>query len=118
MRCPKCQSENAARAKFCNDCGTRLEQLCPSCRAANPLGGKFCSECGQLLGASQAGSQEASPIVTRPTTPREERRWATLLFADLSGFTKLSEELDPEDVKALAHRCTQRLGEEAVRFGG
>jgi class 3 adenylate cyclase/tetratricopeptide (TPR) repeat protein len=49
---------------------------------------------------------------------REERRWATLLFADLSGFTALSEGLDPEDVKALAHHCTERLSQEVQRFGG
>jgi class 3 adenylate cyclase/tetratricopeptide (TPR) repeat protein len=40
------------------------------------------------------------------------------LFADLSGFTTLSEKMDPEDVKALAHRCTGRLSEEVRRFGG
>jgi class 3 adenylate cyclase/tetratricopeptide (TPR) repeat protein len=41
-----------------------------------------------------------------------------LLFADLSGFTTLSEKMDPEDVKALAHRCTGRLSAEVPRFGG
>jgi class 3 adenylate cyclase/tetratricopeptide (TPR) repeat protein len=53
-----------------------------------------------------------------PAAPREERRWATLLFADLSGFTSLSARLDPEDVKALAHECTDRLSAEVRRFGG
>lgn len=49
---------------------------------------------------------------------REERRWVTLLFADISGFTAMSEQMDPEDVKAMAHRCTERMGEQVRRFGG
>jgi len=57
-------------------------------------------------------------MAAQATAPREERRWATLLFADLTGFTRLSEQLDPEDVKALAHRCTEGLSEEVRRFGG
>ena len=52
-----------------------------------------------------------------PTGP-EERRWATVLFADLSGFTALAEKMDPEDVKALTQRCIERLCEEVRRFGG
>ncbi|HXG76805.1 MAG TPA: adenylate/guanylate cyclase domain-containing protein, partial [Gaiellaceae bacterium] len=34
-------------------------------------------------------------------TPREERRVVTVVFTDLVGFTERSEELDPEDVRAL-----------------
>src|SRR5439155_9368603 len=46
------------------------------------------------------------------------RRWVTVLFADLSGFTAISGQLDPEDVKALAQRCAERMSEEVRRFGG
>jgi class 3 adenylate cyclase/tetratricopeptide (TPR) repeat protein len=42
----------------------------------------------------------------------------TILFADLSGYTAISERLDPEALKALADRCLGRLGEEVERFGG
>src|SRR4029077_20518177 len=121
MRCPECQSENLVRARFCAECGARMEQLWSSCTAPHRLGSKFCNECGQALDSPKTGAVEctlASPRVTDSASPREERRWATLLFADLSGFTYLSEQLDPEDVKALAHRCTQRLSEEVRRFGG
>lgn len=41
-----------------------------------------------------------------------------MLFADLSGFTALSEKLDPEDVKALAHELAERMGQEVRTFGG
>ncbi len=42
----------------------------------------------------------------------------TVLFADLSGYTAVSERMDPEDVKALVDRCLRRLGEEVTRYGG
>jgi class 3 adenylate cyclase len=42
----------------------------------------------------------------------------TVVFADLAGFTALSEALDPEDVKTLADRCAERIAAEIRRFGG
>lgn len=41
-----------------------------------------------------------------------------MLFADLVGFTALSESLDPEQVKALVDRCFERLAEDIEAFGG
>jgi class 3 adenylate cyclase len=48
----------------------------------------------------------------------EERRIATIMFADLAGFTAMSEGLDPEDVKALASHCSDLMSAEVRRFGG
>jgi class 3 adenylate cyclase/tetratricopeptide (TPR) repeat protein len=42
----------------------------------------------------------------------------TVLFADVSGFTAMSEHMDPEDVKGLADRWANRLSEVVRRFGG
>ncbi|MFN2490056.1 MAG: adenylate/guanylate cyclase domain-containing protein [Actinomycetota bacterium] len=50
--------------------------------------------------------------------PSEERRWATVLFADLSGYTTLSETTDPEDLRAIVDRAMARVGELVVSFGG
>lgn len=33
MECPRCQAENDPTARFCEDCGARLEDVCPSCGA-------------------------------------------------------------------------------------
>src|SRR5262245_49982947 len=46
-----------------------------------------------------------------------ERRQVTVLFADISGFTAMSEKLDPEDVTAAMNACFEML-EEAVRHHG
>jgi class 3 adenylate cyclase/tetratricopeptide (TPR) repeat protein/type II secretory pathway predicted ATPase ExeA len=117
-------------------CGHAFAPVCPSCGAENPPGAKFCIECGTGLagapapapaqrgraptGAPPAGSgAPAAPDHLRPSaTLPEERRKATVLFADLSGYTAVSERMDPEDLKAMVDRALQRLGQEVVRFGG
>jgi class 3 adenylate cyclase/tetratricopeptide (TPR) repeat protein len=52
------------------------------------------------------------------TTVGDERRVATVLFADIVGFTSLSEALDPEKVKNLVDRWFERLVVDITNFGG
>lgn len=61
---------------------------CPACGFDAAAEFSFCPQCGQRL-AVPAAQAEA------------ERRPATVMFADLSDFTTLSEELDPEVVRSL-----------------
>ena len=51
-------------------------------------------------------------------SPSAERKQITVMFADLSGFTALSETADPEDVRNLINACFERIGTVATRFGG
>ena len=99
MTCPSCGTENREGRKFCSECGTALASACPSCGAANEPGEKFCGECGAVLTAS---AEPSAP--SRPTAPAAERRLVTVLFADLVGFTTLSESRDPEEVRELLSR--------------
>ncbi len=48
----------------------------------------------------------------------DERRVATVLFADLVGFTRLSESADPEQIKNIVDQCFERLAAEVVSYGG
>lgn len=41
--------EQTPKGKFCIQCGAALASKCPNCGADIPAGGKFCSECGQKL---------------------------------------------------------------------
>ena len=53
------------------------------------------------------------------TIPQEsERRQATIMFADLSGFTAMSEKMDPEDVTSLMNECFSMMAEVIERHGG
>jgi adenylate cyclase len=47
-----------------------------------------------------------------------DRRIITILFADLSGFTSLTEQLDPERVRQFVARCLDPLCESVTRWGG
>jgi class 3 adenylate cyclase/tetratricopeptide (TPR) repeat protein len=47
-----------------------------------------------------------------------ERRLVTALFADLVGFTPLSERLDPEEVRAIQARYFSQMCAEIARYGG
>lgn len=51
VTCPKCGSQNSSEAKFCNDCGAKLDAdarkaPCVKCSAPVQAGAKFCTECG------------------------------------------------------------------------
>lgn len=52
-KCPKCGSNLPNNAKFCAECGTKLENKCPKCGAVNSIGAKFCPECGEKLGGAK-----------------------------------------------------------------
>jgi adenylate cyclase len=74
---------------------------CPACGTTSPADASFCSRCGAHLAWSAA-----------------ERRIITVLFADLSGFTGLSERLDAEQVHSLITVWLDPLCEAVVRWGG
>jgi class 3 adenylate cyclase/tetratricopeptide (TPR) repeat protein len=118
--CDTCGSANPAEAKFCMSCGAQLERRCPSCGTPAPPEAKFCMSCGSSL--DPAAAPEPSPATAPPpaarATPADERRQVTVLFADLSGYTAVSERMDPESVKALVDRALRRLGDEVTRYGG
>jgi class 3 adenylate cyclase/tetratricopeptide (TPR) repeat protein len=53
-----------------------------------------------------------------PPEPPAERKQATVLFADMSGFTLLSERTDAEEMRALVNQCFDTLGQVIERHGG
>jgi class 3 adenylate cyclase/tetratricopeptide (TPR) repeat protein len=130
MRCPQCGHDNPDGAKFCGECGTRFESRCPSCGTGNPPANKFCHECGQALAPPPApAARFASPqsytpkhlaekILTARTALEGERKQVTVLFADVSGFTSMSERLDPEEVHQLMNRAFELMLGEVHRYEG
>jgi adenylate cyclase len=58
-----------------------------------------------------------TPAAAEEVLP-EERRKATIIFADLSGYTAVSERVDPERMKTVVDRALRRLAEEIERYGG
>src|SRR5947208_1262247 len=114
--CDQCGTENPSGARFCMGCGSPLERRCASCGATAPPEAKFCMSCGASLEPGAAPA--APPPRPKEAAPPEERRRVTVLFADLSGYTAVAEQMDPEALKSLVDLCLRRLGQEVERYGG
>ena len=113
MICPNCGTENREGRKFCGECGLTLASACPSCGAANEPGEKFCGDCGTTLTAATT-----TQTVAQAAAPAAERRLVSVLFADLVGFTTLSESRDSEDVRELLTRYFDTARTTIERYGG
>ena len=77
---------------------------CPRCQTANPEGAKFCLNCGKGL--------EAPPRV------EGERKYVTVLFADVVGSTGLAERLDPEQFAEIMNGAFAFLDASVTKYGG
>ena len=108
--CAACGSLNRAGRKFCAECGATLGISCPNCGTANEPGERFCGECGTLLAGPGAPAERPAVAV--------ERRLVSVLFADLVGFTPLSEDRDAEDVRELLSRYFELATGVIARYGG
>jgi class 3 adenylate cyclase/tetratricopeptide (TPR) repeat protein len=111
MKCPECQFENREGAKFCGKCSERLFLVCSQCDSENPPDNIFCDECGQDLG-EKPKSKELTP------QPEGERKYVTVLFSDLSGYTAMSETLDPEEVKEIMSRIFGEVAQVVDKYEG
>ncbi len=110
MKCPRCQTENPDAKKFCRQCGARILPFCPDCGAEVLPEDKFCGECGQRL-----GGEETEKVIP---ASEGERKHVTVLFSDLSGYTAMSERLDPEEVKGFTTHIFGEIAKIIVKYDG
>jgi class 3 adenylate cyclase/tetratricopeptide (TPR) repeat protein len=111
MKCPKCQFDNREGAKFCGKCRAKLLLVCSQCNSENPPDNVFCDECGQDLRKRQK-PKEPTPL------SEGERKYVTVLFSDLSGYTAMSEKLDPEEVKEIMSRIFGEIAQVVTKYEG
>lgn len=76
---------------------------CSQCGGPLPVAARFCPTC-------------AAPVAE--TGPGEERKVATVLFADLAGSTELGGSLDPERARALLGSFFDAMAAEIAAAGG
>ncbi len=103
MNCPSCQAPVSPGTRFCGNCGSKLAASCPGCRHDNPAGSLYCEACGVPMAQAQGPG---------------DRRVVTVLFTDVSGFTAMSEKLDPEAVTAIVNRFFTVLTRPIYKYGG
>ncbi|MEO7223057.1 MAG: adenylate/guanylate cyclase domain-containing protein [Devosia sp.] len=77
---------------------------CPNCGSANPETAKFCSNCGKPL--------------EKPRSVEGERKFATILFADVARSTAMAEQLDPEDWALIMNGAFSFMNAAVSRYGG
>ena len=120
MHCGHCAAENDAEARFCVRCGAPLATPCPGCGASLPDGARFCPRCGQEVKAasSTAALPPGREVGGGGTTTVSTRKQVTVLFADVSGYTALSEKLDAEEVRDLMDDLWARLDPLITDHGG
>jgi Double zinc ribbon len=123
MRCPCCDTDTPAGAKFCIECGIPLQPRCPQCGADVLPRAKFCAECGAPLTGQTPGPPAApspSPrrdtpgylaekILTSRSTLEGECKQVTVLFADLKGSMELLAHRDPEEACQLLDPVLERM---------
>ena len=96
---------------FCGECGAKLESICPNCKSQNPPQFKFCGKCGHRL-------EEPLPK-ENPIPPSDsERKHVTVLFTDMSGYTAMTEKLDPEEVKEIMGKIFGEISKVVAKYGG
>jgi len=131
MNCPNCNAQNSPRALFCYNCGKPLPLVCPTCGEVSKPGAKFCSHCGTRLREalkivtpldisdhSKSGSTVSDTQSPAIHTSIYERRQVTILFADITGYSTLSEFLDPEEVLDIMHAAYPCLIDPVKERGG
>jgi len=128
MKCPKCQSENPESAKFCVECGGKLEIICPKCDFSNSASFKFCAKCGHNLTLpSEPPPKDLSfdekiekiqrylpegiteKILSQRNKIEGERKQVTVMFCDMEGFTSLVESLGPEEAYSIMDQVYEIL---------
>ena len=106
MKCQSCNHENRDNSNFCTACGLPLISVCSHCQTPAVMDDVFCANCGfrllanNTLGVSmqKKNTQLVQNIQSQNSTEEKhhsERKVVTVLFADISGFTSMSEKLDP-----------------------
>lgn len=129
--CEFCRGPLRAGSRFCGYCGRGVAAalVCRACGARLPPDFRFCDQCGAAAATRSTAVDLAGRSPTLPATmppsllevaarPQEERRTVTVMFADVTGFTSMSEHLDPEEVKETMNLVFDHLTREVVDQGG
>ncbi len=107
INCAKCGSENPHNYNFCNTCGHDLRKTKTSS-----------SEFNYTEPHSYTPKYLADKILTTRSSIEGERKFVTVLFADVANFTSISERLDPEEVHQIMDGCLKILMDEIHKYEG
>ncbi|MCU1500286.1 MAG: hypothetical protein JWM47_4239 [Acidimicrobiales bacterium] len=113
--CAGCGFGNASQARFCESCGISLREHCPGCGASVRAHQKFCRDCGQPLAGMQRG---ALPLDDIEQQLDGERKFATVLFADIANSTELIMDRDAEEANRILEPTVKLMSDAVRHFDG
>jgi len=124
--CPACRTANPPTNKFCSECGQRLTGAAAAPAATTPASPvAAATPVAPAATSARFASPEAytprhlaEKILTSKGAIEGERKIVTVMFSDVSGFTAMSEKLDPEDVHAIMDRVFEVILEAVHRYEG
>jgi len=138
MYCPRCQTDNPEKARFCLNCGLALERHCANCQTELAPGARFCMACGQpvleqtpadvyrlsrltavapgtLLQKIRTSSMEKTK---HPSGSLGEKRTITTLIVDVVGSTRLADQLDLETWMEGMNNAFDRIAPIIYKYEG
>lgn len=71
-----------------------------------------------VVDASVAALREKLAALKPPPSAEQQRKQVTVLFADISGFTAMSETMDVEEVSEMMNALWTRLDQAITEYGG
>lgn len=111
MKCLMCNKINDNNAKYCYACGSKLGAICNKCGGQNLPNSLYCSNCGVSLKFLTDTSDLQNSFSS-------ERKYVTVVFSDLSGYTSMTEKLDPEYVTTFINRVFHKISLVIEKYDG
>lgn len=91
MYCFNCGNKLISKsAESCVFCGVRFKKWCSLCNTPLPQYANFCPNCGTYIKSPQEQQSNVDSL-----------KKVAVIFADISGFTRLSEKYNPEEINNL-----------------
>jgi len=137
MQCPKCQFDNREGAKFCKECGIKLETPCPKCGSIFASDSKFCDECGfQLSRPNEKAPKDSffdeklakiqkylpkgltEKILAQRDRIEGEHKQVTVMFCDMVDFAPLVEKLGSEEAYTIMDQVYEILIHKVHEYEG
>jgi len=130
MNCPRCQTPNPSLARFCLNCGMALTRHCTSCGSDLLPGARFCMHCGHpVINATPIDDNRFARVtaaapkvlvekVRAAAKLAGEQRVVTILFVDVVGSTRLSEQLNVETWTGIMNGVLDQVIPVIYRYEG
>lgn len=112
MVCANCGFDNPPGMRFCGNCGTRLAEA-PAPEAVSPGEPSLQEQLGVMVGSDLLERMHRAGLEAVG-----QRRNVSVLFADLSGYTSLSNRIDGEDLYEIVQQYIHLLSNNVYKYEG